>query len=363
MKKIELPPYPVQRDMWDRLSEERRPIVIYGMGNGADKLIARFEKYGIKYADIFASDGFVRGHSFHGMRVKSFTEIRESYPEFVIALSFASNRTEVLSMLKDIDEGYEMLVPDMPVAGEEYFDKDFYNKNYESISRVYGMLADDTSRAIYASVVWYKLTGEAKYLFDSCVNTDEIYSLIGESPQTVADLGAYNGDTVREAIKYFPGLKKIYAFEPDKRNYKKLERFSLESGCDAELVTVRAALWDKSGDGVFIGSGNRNSSVSSTSSFKNREEQVPLMRLDEAISERVDYIKYDVEGAEREALIGSRGLLEKYRPTLLVSLYHRSEDIFSLPELIAENYKSYKLYVRRTLCLPAWEIALIAVPE
>lgn len=80
-EKYELPKYPCMEDMWDRLSKENRPIVVYGMGNGADKLIRRFEKYGIEIADFFASDGFVRGHSFHGKRVKSFSEIRESYEE------------------------------------------------------------------------------------------------------------------------------------------------------------------------------------------------------------------------------------------------------------------------------------------
>ena len=46
--------YPCQSDVWDALSFEKRPIVVYGMGNGADKLIRRYEKYGIKISDIFA---------------------------------------------------------------------------------------------------------------------------------------------------------------------------------------------------------------------------------------------------------------------------------------------------------------------
>ena len=104
MKKINLPEYPLEKDMWDMLKEEKRPIVIYGMGNGADKLISRFQLLGIKYADIFASDGFVRGHSFHGTRVKSFTEITETYKDFVIALSFASRQPDVLDMLKKMDD-------------------------------------------------------------------------------------------------------------------------------------------------------------------------------------------------------------------------------------------------------------------
>ena len=98
-KKYSLPEYPIKFDMWDELQREHRPIVVYGMGNGADKLLCRFEKYGIRVSDFFASDGFVRGHSFHGMRVKSFSEIKEEYSDFVIVLSFASNREEVLKMI------------------------------------------------------------------------------------------------------------------------------------------------------------------------------------------------------------------------------------------------------------------------
>ena len=86
-KKVALPEYPCKMDLWDKLSQENRPIVVYGMGNGADKLIKRFEKYEIEIADFFASDGFVRGHSFHGKRVKSFSEIKADYSDFVIVLS------------------------------------------------------------------------------------------------------------------------------------------------------------------------------------------------------------------------------------------------------------------------------------
>ena len=126
-----LPTYPLKNDMWEELRSESRPIVIYGMGNGADKLFDRLAKFNIKVSDVFASDGFVRGHSFRGFLVKSFSEIKATYGDFVILLSFASNRSEVIDMLAEINESYDMYVPDMPVAGvEEYFDKDFLIENY-----------------------------------------------------------------------------------------------------------------------------------------------------------------------------------------------------------------------------------------
>ena len=180
---------------------------------------------------------------------------------------------------------------------------------------------------------------------------------------TSVDAGAYNGDTVRELIDYRPGIKKIYAIEPDRRNYKKLSKYVSESDLTVEVVPINAAVYSSDGDGCFTGSGNRNSSISSTASHEHKEESVSLVKIDSVADCEIDYVKYDVEGAELEAIIGSRETIEKYRPDLLISAYHRSEDVFSLVNYIKANYPFYSLYMRRTLCFPAWEIALIAVCE
>ena len=71
----------------------------------------------------------------------------------------------------------------------------------------------------------------------------------------------------------------------------------------------------------------------------------------------------DVEGAEKEALIGSRETIEACYPTLLISLYHRSRDIFELINTVRDSYPAYRLFLRRLRCLPAWEIDLIAVKD
>ncbi len=360
--RCELPKYPVDEDVWDALAAETRPIVVYGMGNGADKLFSRFEQYSIKVCDVFASDGFVRGHSFRGYRVLSFSEIKEKYRDFVIVLSFASNRKEVVEMLEEIDASFEMYIPDMPVAGGEYFDREFYNKHYQEMLSVYGMLADDESKHIYASVINFRLTGKMKYLTDSVSNKDEMYSLISERGiKKMIDAGAYNGDTAKEALKYFNELESIYALEPDRRNFKKLLKFAEEN---SGLVTpINAAVWNECKEGIFLGSGNRNSSVASTASYEHKSAETALITLDSLLLSDVDYIKYDVEGAELEALLGSLETIERSAPALLVSLYHKSEDVFTLPRYIYEKYKKYKLYIRRLYSVPAWELNLIAIPR
>ncbi len=361
-EKCSLPEYPVKMDMWDILAAETRPIIVYGMGNGADKLLLRFQKYGISVSDFFASDGFVRGHSFHGMRVKSFSEIKSEYEDFVIVLSFASNRQKVLEMLINIDKTYDLYIPDMPVAGDAYFDKDFYNSHYLDICTAYNSLCDTDSRNAFAAMISYKLSGRGEYLFSAYSDIRDIYSML-PSVTSVIDAGAYNGDTARLLLQMYPNIEKIHALEPDLRNFRKLSKYVSENKLDHRVMTYNAAAWDKECIGELIGSANRNSSVSSTSSHESRIEAVTLSRIDSLVSERVDLIKYDVEGAEREALIGSSELILKYRPSLLVSLYHRSEDIFSLIIYLSLEYPFYDFYLRRTLCVPAWELDLIAIPK
>ena len=356
--KCSLPDYPVVSDMWDSLARETRPIVVYGMGNGADKLIERFNKYGITISDFFASDGFVRGHTFHGMRVKSFSEIKETYDDFVIVLSFASNRAEVVDMLAEIDSEHDMYVPDMPVAGEEYFDREFYNAHYEQIRAAYSLFADENSKNAYANIINYKLFGRMSYLLDAYSDKDELYAELSIRPvRTYVDAGAYNGDTAKEAIAYFPELEKIVAIEPDPKNFKKLVRFS-ETVESPEIQTVNAAVWHSDGGGEFSASGNRNSSISSTSSYQHKDTDVRLVSID-ALELSADFIKYDVEGAELEALRGTRETILLSHPTMLVSLYHRSADIFEIPNFLGREYPFYRMTLRRLRCLPAWEIDLL----
>ena len=364
-EKYTLPEYPVKSDLWDEIGRSDIPVCVYGMGNGADKLFLRLgeECAREKIKEIFASDGFVRGHSFRGYKVKSLSEIKGEYSDFLILVSFASSRSEVLEMIRKIYSEYKMLIPDMPVAGEEYFDKDFYNAHYEKIKAAYDALADEESKRLFSSLIRYKLSGCAEYLFDCTSSVSEMYSLIGGDVKIAIDAGAYNGDTAREMQTFISKIEKIYAVEPDKRNFKKLSKYVLENGLEDKVIPINAGAWSSDSEGEFNSCANRNSSICSTVSYESKSERVPLIRIDSITEEKVDYVKYDVEGAELEALRGSFELIEKHRPKLLISAYHRSEDIFSLVNYMREKHPYYSLYMRRTECFPAWEIAIIAIPE
>ena len=357
----------IKTDLWHYLASCNRPIVMYGMGNGADKIIAVCDKYGIKISDFFASDGFVRGHSFHGKTVISYSAMKEKYEGQmpIVLLSFASSLPDVMALFKKVGKECELYAPDVPAFGETLFTMEFFEENKKRFETVYYSLADDESKRIYKNVISYKLTGDIKYLWDSESDKAAVYHdiLDCESISTYVDLGAYNGDTIREMLHFNPDLKRVIALEPDARNFRKLTEYA-QSVENCEIKCINAGAWNENTTLLFDASGNRNAGIVSKGNIVSKIKEVPVVSLDSALmGEQIDYIKYDVEGSEKEALLGSAQTIKAYAPKLLVSLYHRSEDMFALPELIKELNPDYSLYLRRFPYIPAWDLNLYAVKK
>ncbi len=359
--------------LWDRLAKENRTVVLYGMGNGADKILDICEQKGIAVSDVFASDGFVRGQIFHGKRVLSWSEVKATYgtENLTVLLSFGSSLPEVLDNIQKIAEEAELLAPDVPAFGDTLFDREFLDAHMDELMQVREMLADNESRRIFDLVVEYKLSGNIAPLLAARNDPDEVMrTLVRPSELTrTADLGAYNGDSVRELLSHGARPERIYAMEPDRRNFKKLSLYA-EGETRTKVLPTQAAAWSRREALTFDASGNRNASAESNRSkiLSDRPAKTVELQaetLDNVVgSSRLDYIKYDVEGSEREALIGSREVICRSYPTLLVSLYHRSEDLFALPLLIRENFPDYnRFYLRRFGGVPAWDLNLYVRKE
>ena len=151
-------PFAPEQDLWQYLQRTDKTVVMYGMGNGADKILAVCGAYGITVADFFASDGFVRGHSFHGKTVLSYSAVKEKYgaQNLIVLLSFASSLPDVLALFRRVSEECELYAPDVPVCGSTLFTMDFYREHKEEILRARGLLCDEESRRIYDRVLAYK---------------------------------------------------------------------------------------------------------------------------------------------------------------------------------------------------------------
>lgn len=345
-------------DCWDFLKSTELPVFIYGMGDGALKIMSVFEKYGIPLAGFFASDEFVRGHSFKGHLVHTLSQIESLIDDFVIVLAFAAGYRSLYDRIFEIAKRHTLIAPDVPVAGEGLFTRAYCEKNAGKLQAVYNMLADEKSRQVYADVINFKISGKIEYLDRCTTPKEEVYGeLIKLSDNEVfVDLGAYNGDTALEfASACGNSFRRLYAFEPNPRNFRKLTKALPGSDKDGRIALLNAAAWSENGTAAVTANEGRMSRVGGEKAVS-----VPLLTVDEAVKEQATLIKLDVEGAEREALSGARRHIAGGARTIC-SLYHRNEDMFELPLLIKSMNPELKFYIRHQLYIPAWETNLYCV--
>ncbi|MGN0665708.1 MAG: FkbM family methyltransferase [Huintestinicola sp.] len=343
-----------KQDSWDFLRTTELPVFIYGMGDGAEKILKVFEQYGIPTAGFFASDEFVRGHYFKGHLVHSLSQIELLIDDFVIVLAFGAGYDSIYKRVQDMAEKHTLLAPDVPVVGDGLFTYGYCLENAERIQRVYDLLADDASRRTFADVINFRISGKIEYLNRCTADKSDVFKDIlkfGDN-EVYIDMGAYNGDTAIEFAQVTSGsYKAIYALEPDTRNFRKLTK---NTEVMERINLFNAAAWNDDTVLEFADRSGRNSKVTDGSDTKIK--QTAALRGD-SLTENATYIKMDVEGAEKQAIEGCAGSIRN-GCKLNIALYHRTGDLIDIPLQIHELNPELKLYIRHLMYIPAWETNL-----
>lgn len=346
----------VEKSCWDVLSETNLPIILYGMGNGADMVIDELQKRGLEFKDIFAGDAFVRGQLFHEKRVKKYSEICEEYDDFFIVMCFAVHDDETIKKVKDMAKNHPLIAPNVPIVNDGIFTREFIKEHDAEFDKAYSLLADDESRKNYVSILNFKVSGKIEYLFDTEKDKSYVYKNIFKlsDNEVFVDLGAYDGDTIKEFSDFTGGkYKKIFALEADAKNFKKLTKNTEEMH---DIFCYNFAAWDKKETLLFEKKKGRNSKLSKAGNV-----EIQATDIDSLIKEEITVLKMDVEGSEEKALSGASELIKAYTPKLYVCAYHRNSDMFAIPLLINSICDKYKFYFYHHRYIPAWESNFYAI--
>lgn len=209
----------------------------------------------------------------------------------------------------------------------------------EHFDEVKDLLADEESVRILQAVLKKRKNAELDY---SDIKSGSAYflpDLIRRRKDAVyVDAGAYNGDTVK-AFADFQNqeYKKVFAFEMDRKNYEAIDMCCF----DDRVHFYPFGLWSEKRTFSFLSS----EMASSLSEIGSQSAQV--ITLDEVVKEEpVTLIKMDIEGAEKEALKGAEATIRREKPDLAICVYHKPEDIWQIPLLLADMVSGYKLYLR-----------------
>lgn len=353
------PVWQEEPSLWERLQSVQKPLVLYGMGDGADKLFAALGELGLAPAGVFASDDFVRGQSCHGLPVLTYDEAKRRFGAMCVLVSFGSERPEVLARIRAIMREQEVYAPHLPLFGGALFDAAFVAAHAAELDAAAELWADAGSREVWRHYLAYLWTGRPAELFAAESPREAAWRLLDiRDDEVYLDLGAYDGDTVRAFLQTTGGrYREIWALEPDCKNFRKLQN---SCGGLRDLHVLRAAVWQRSGSLPFAGRAGRNSALQ-----EGAAEQTPALSLDELWQRQMTLpptlLKFDIEGAEEQALRGASRLLAEIKPRLALAAYHRTEDIFRLPLLLRKLNPAYRLYLRHHPYIPGWETNIYAI--
>ena len=195
----------------------------------------------------------------------------------------------------------------------------------------------DTSRGQYWTSRHEPLVG-----FLLAEQETEIYgdALHGVRPgDIVLDCGADIGVYTRTAL--FRGAKLVVAIEPAPSSVDALRRTIQREIAEGRVIVYPKGVWDKvdtldlevSNGGTMSGS-----SLVTHDTMRPSKIKVPLTTIDLLVEElhlpRVDFIKMDIEGAEKWALRGGTQTIAKFRPRMALSTEHFPDDAIAIPRTV-----------------------------
>lgn len=342
-------------DMTGVIKARKRPVLLYGMGNGAELTDAYLKDHGIIPDGVFASDGFVRGQSFMGRSVLSVTEAEREYGDFTAVLSFALEG-EKRSVAYGFAENHFLVCPSLCPFGGAY-DADFVKKNADALAGLHERLADDASKNALGQLLRFAVTGDPEYTAALPFSAPQGY--ISHS-MTHIDIGAYDGTTALEYLRMNKSCREVVAFEPDPIAFGKLT----QSTAGQRVRCVNAAVTDRSGTAGFSAKGSRASSLGGGTDVK-------TVSLDgffgcKSLSsphEDIGSIRIDGEGSEDAIFRGAANLIYTSRPSVCTAVYHRADDILTLPRHLEYQLGSCDFFLEVKPYIPAFDVFLYAIPK
>jgi FkbM family methyltransferase len=174
----------------------------------------------------------------------------------------------------------------------------------------------------------------------------------------VIDGGAFTGDSALIFGKEYL-FNNIYSFEPNRSNLIKLKENIAEYKME-NVIPINKGISSKEGKVKFRVQGMA-SSVSSGGSEEIEVTAIDKFAENNGSNMDIGLIKFDIEGSEFDGIVGCINTIKKFRPVLLISIYHTGKDFFEIKPLLESLNLGYKFMIKKiNPNSPAREIMLIA---
>ena len=219
--------------------------------------------------------------------------------------------------------------------------EDEFKLNSARFESIYDQLADLESRRIFSRLINFRLTRDLSYMEGFVDAQDrqyfESFLDLQRQGEVFVDVGSYDGYTSQEFIKRCPDYRAVHIFEPEPSNMTGVKERLRDYG-NIHYHPYGAS--DKA-QVLRFKSGGSSSSISDDG-----ELTINVERIDDLVQEPFTFLKMDIEGGEVPALLGASSSIVAHHPRLAISVYHKADDLWRIPELVLTFRNDYELYLR-----------------
>jgi len=217
-------------------------------------------------------------------------------------------------------------------------DFDIHRERYDWI---YSLLQDDKSRLEFNKIIHFRLTNDLKYMegFTDAQHRQyfEDFLVLRSKGEVFVDVGCFDGYTSLEFIKLCPNYAAVHVFEPEPGNMatvkEKLAGYPRIYFHPYGLSNVSQTL--------------RFSAQGSSSRISDQGEiEIKVESLDDVLHEPFTFLKMDIEGEEISALEGAKQAIIKHHPRLAISVYHKVDALWRIPQCVLSYRDDYKIFLR-----------------
>jgi FkbM family methyltransferase len=358
--------------LFDKLADPyTNLLVLFGTGELGNWILGRLRKVGVEPLCFVDNNHAKWGGRVQDIEVLSPSDAVQRFGQTACFIVTIYNGSLAREQLREMGCGRVLpapllfwkypdeFMPDLGIDAPERL-----LEQAEQIRQCFSLLSDDQSRQELCDQIEWRYWMNPEYL-PLPSNQPELYfpsDLVAETEQEVlVDCGAFDGDSIRSFMRRGQSFRHLYALEPDAANLTGLHAFisNLRDEIRERVTVWPYAVGDKDEQVNFVESHDVTSKISSSSEGITIES-----RCLDSLPWRFKptYIKMDIEGSEPLALAGGAELLRSELPVLAVCLYHRTEHLWQIPNLIHSLAPAYSFYLRR-YAEDCWEQVCYAVPR
>jgi FkbM family methyltransferase len=349
-----------------------RSLVLFGAGGLGRKTLAGLRKVGIEPLAFAENNPALWEKSVNGLHVLSPQEACARYGKtalFIVTIWGGEGRDRMIHRVRFLrDLGCERVITFGPLYWKypEVFLPHYaaapahqVHEQADAVLQAAELWDDEASRREYLSQIRWRLFFDFDGLADPVRHP--IYFPADLCPlvagEVFVDCGAYDGDTVTSFLAQpQPGFKKLFAFEPDPGSFTKLSQKVAQLPARDSIVIHKAAAGAENGPVLFTGDGTPGASMGTGAI------QVDCVKLDDVLKDEAPtYLKMDIEGAELDALAGTRRIIERHSPVLAICSYHRQDHVWKVPRLIHSINPDYRFFLRPHVA-DVWDLVCYAIP-